>query len=97
VTTAATGFAFVDIKLAVDDFQPDLENARRLLVEGSGHGAIANWSFGRVLSLAPGRHTIAVQARVLSSNLEAPALKIASDPYNSPTSIGALTVQIVKR
>jgi hypothetical protein len=38
-----------------------------------------------------------VQARVLSSNLEAPALKIASDPYNSPTSIGALTVQIVKR
>jgi hypothetical protein len=53
VTTAATGFAFVDIKLAVDDFQPDLENAPRLLVEGSGHGAIANWSFGRVLRLAP--------------------------------------------
>src|SRR5262245_17971780 len=45
VTTAATGFAFVDIKLVVDDALPDLENARRLLVDSSGRGAIQNWSF----------------------------------------------------
>jgi hypothetical protein len=97
VTTAATGFAFVDIKLVFDNALPDLENARRLLVDSSGRGAIQNWSFGRVLPLSPGRHTIKVQARVLSSNLDVPALKIASDPYNSPTAIGTLTVQILKR
>ena len=97
VTTAATGFAFVDIKLVVDDALPDLENARRLLVDGSGRGAIQNWSFGRVLPLSPGQHTIKVQARVLSSNLAAPALKIASDAYNSPTAIGTLTVETLRR
>lgn len=98
VTTAAAGLAFVDIKLAIDGAAPDPSNARRLVVDApAGVGAIANWSFGRVLSLPPGTHTISVQAQVLTSTFAQGQLKIASDDSNSPTSRGALTVQIIKR